>query len=306
MLLDLFFFFRALLVSEGVLHLLWRFGVWWIEFLQTFYLTGCIATAPIPGYRTWAAASAIWKTAYPLRVACSAEAFDHKAHGNGASFIIYSLGASQARLQRKPYSQSADRAGEKNVSIETTVCQVWVPWLFVRKICLHCKQLITLRDRSDFSNLSHLEVEVTHGWHERPLFAIINHPVIIPSLYRHRKNSFDLKKNTIRSRGFFFSFFVNITHVLMHSNHYSLSVCHHRSKKGSHFCLLSSFSEPNVIYFRLLLRSEAAVRLHVPVLPLLLWRWIIGRTSLQNIMISQWSCFLTFLLHHFICSYQIF
>lgn len=77
-----FFFFRALLLSEGVLHLLWRFGVWWIEFLQTFYLTGCIATAPIPGYRTRAAASAIWKTAYPLWVACSAEAFDHKAHGN--------------------------------------------------------------------------------------------------------------------------------------------------------------------------------------------------------------------------------
>ena len=79
-----------------------------------------------------------------------------------------------------------------------------VPWLFVRKICLHCKQLITLRDRSDLSNLSHLEVEVTHGWHERPLFAIINHPVIIPSLYRRRKNSFDLKKTLLDKELFFF------------------------------------------------------------------------------------------------------
>ena len=144
MLLDLFFFFRALLLSEGVLHLLWRFGVWWIEFLQTFYLTGCIATAPIPGYRTWAAASAIWKTAYPLRVACSAEAFDHKAHGNGASFIIYSLAASQARLQRKPYSQSADRAGEKNVSIDTTVCQVWRVFLLRSPLAVCPKNLFAL------------------------------------------------------------------------------------------------------------------------------------------------------------------
>lgn len=31
------------------------------------------------------------------------------------------------------------------------------------KICLHCKQLIILHDRSDLSNLPHLEVEVTNG-----------------------------------------------------------------------------------------------------------------------------------------------
>lgn len=153
MVLDLFFsflFFRALLHSEGVLLLLWRFGVWWIEFLQTFYLTGCIATAPIPGYRTRAAASAIWKTAYPLWVACWAEAFDHKAHGNGASFIIYSLTASQAWLQRKPYSQPADRAEGKYVSVETTVCQVWRMFLLRSPLAVFVRKSVCTVSSSSF------------------------------------------------------------------------------------------------------------------------------------------------------------
>lgn len=141
----------------------------------------------LPGYRTRAVASAIWKTAYPLWLACSgkAAATRRTITGRLSSFTalqLHSLTAAEAIQYVCGWSRGKICVNRRRCfrdyrmsGVTYVLCRSPLATTGFFHVCpaisLHHKQLINLYDRTVLSILPHLESwsYIRCGWHERPV-----------------------------------------------------------------------------------------------------------------------------------------
>lgn len=84
--------FWALLLSEGDLHSLWIFCVWWIRFLQTFYPNNCIVTVATRLHIRCGLGHL--EKSLSIMFGMFSKGHDYKVQNNKSFFIIYSVTAS--------------------------------------------------------------------------------------------------------------------------------------------------------------------------------------------------------------------